>query len=729
MAWRKRERLRDAANVWKFLKPEHQVKSPKKTKDLAPAPVAPRRPHSFIAHGITVVDDYAWLKDADWQEVLRDPAVLSADIRTYLEAENDYTESLLGHTAGLQKTLVAEMRGRIKEDDSSVPSPDGPYAYLRKFREGGQHELFGRMPRDGGEIKIVLDGDELAADHDYFKFGGARHSPDHRLEAWSADIKGSEYFSIRVRNWADGSDLADLVEETDGGVVWSADSKTFFYVKLDDNHRPLQVWRHRLGSTQAEDVLVYEEQDSGWFTHIHESTSGRFCVIAGGDHDTSEQRLIDLADADALPRLVARREVDVQYSIADRGDELFILTNAGGAIDFKIVTAPLTSPERANWRDLIPHRQGVYIMDIDLFAGHLVRLERANALPAIVIRDLATAEEHAIAFDEAAYSLDTIGGYEFDTTNLRFSYSSMTTPSEVYDYDMASRTRHLRKRQEIPSGHEPADYVTTRIMATSHDGAEVPVSILHRRDLKRDGKAPLLLYGYGSYGMAMPASFSANRLSLVDRGFVYAIAHIRGGTDKGWGWYLDGKREKKTNSFDDFAASGRALISAKYTSAKRIVGHGASAGGMLMGAVANRAGELFAGIVAEVPFVDVLNTMLDLDLPLTPPEWPEWGNPTESEADFRTILSYSPYDNIEARDYPAILAMGGLTDPRVTYWEPAKWVARLRATMTGGGPVLLRTNMGAGHGGAPGRLTRLDEVAIVYAFALWAVGLADQGEA
>jgi oligopeptidase B len=678
---------------------------------------------------MTVVDDYAWLKDADWQEVLRDPQVLNADIRKHLEAENDYTESLLGHTAGLQKTLVAEMRGRIKEDDSSVPSPDGPYAYLRKFREGGQHEMFGRSARDGGEIEIVLDGDELAADHDYFKFGGARHSPDHRLEAWSADIKGSEYFSIRVRNWTDGTDLIDLVEETDGSVVWSADSSAFFYVKLDDNHRPMQVWRHRLGSAQAEDVLVHEEQDAGWFTHIHESTSGRFCVIAGGDHETSEQRLIDLADAEASPRLVAGRETGVQYSIADRGDELFILTNAGGAIDFKIVTVPLASPEPAHWRDLIPHRPGVYLMDIELYAGHLVRLERANALPAIIIRDLATAEEHAIAFDEAAYSLDTMGGYEFDTTHLRFSYSSMTTPSEIYDYDMASRTRQLRKRQEIPSGHNPADYVTTRIMAAAHDGAEVPVSILHRRDLKRDGKAPLLLYGYGSYGVAMPASFSANRLSLVDRGFVYAIAHIRGGTDKGWGWYLDGKREKKTNSFDDFASAGRALIAAKYTGAKRIVGHGGSAGGMLMGAVANRAGELFAGIVAEVPFVDVLNTMLDDTLPLTPPEWPEWGNPIESAADFRTILSYSPYDNVAARDYPAILAMGGLTDPRVTYWEPAKWIARLRATMTGGGPVLLRTNMGAGHGGASGRFNRLDEVAIAYAFALWAVGLADRDAA
>jgi oligopeptidase B len=704
------------------------VTQAKKAKNYLPAPVAPRRPHSFTTHGITVVDDYAWLKDPDWQEVLREPDVLDADIRGYLEAENDYTESLLGHTADLQKTLVAEMRGRIKEDDSSVPAADGPYAYMRKFREGGEHEMFGRMPRDGGDVEIVLDGDQLAAAHEYFKFGGSRHSPDHRLVAWSADIKGSEYFSIRVRDWADRADLDDLVEETDGGVVWSADAKAFFYVKRDENHRPLQVWRHRLGTPQADDALVYEEEDTGWFIHIHESSSGRFCVIAGGDHETSEQRLIDLESPDAPPRLVAVREEGVQYSLADCGEELFILTNADKAIDFKVVTAPLDAPERANWRDLIPHREGIYILDVELYAGHMVRLERANALPSIVIRDLASGDEHAIAFDEAAYSLDTMGSYEFDTTNLRFSYSSMTTPSEVYDYDMVSRTRTLRKRQEIPSGHDPADYVTTRIMAPSHDGALVPVSILHAKDLVRDGNAPLLLYGYGSYGMAMPASFSANRLSLVDRGFVYAIAHIRGGADKGWGWYLDGKRDKKTNSFDDFAAAGRALIEAKYTSAKRIVGHGGSAGGMLMGAAANRAGELFAGIVAEVPFVDVLNTMLDDTLPLTPPEWPEWGNPIESEADFKTILSYSPYDNVAARDYPAILAMAGLTDPRVTYWEPAKWIARLRATMISGGPVLLRTNMGAGHGGASGRFHRLDEVAIAYAFALWAVGSAEQAE-
>jgi len=685
-------------------------------------PVAPRRPAPFTRHGITVADDYAWLKDPDWQKVLRDPALLQPDIRAYLEAENRYAGEILRPTEALQRQLVAEMRGRIKEDDAGVPLPDGPFAYTWKYRQGGQHELVGRLPRDGGDFQAILDGDALAKTSDYFKFGGRRHSPDHRLEAWSADLRGSEYFTIRVRRWDTGEDLADTITQAGGSVVWGLDSTFFFYVERDQNHRPLKVFRHRLGTLQTDDVLVYEEPDQGWFTSISESASGRFLVISGGDHDTTEEHLLDLSDPDATPRLIAPRETGVRYGVADRGDELFILTNAGDAIDFRIATAPLATPDRAHWRELIPHRPGVYIISTALFAGHLVRLERENALPSIVIRDLASGAEHSIAFDEAAYSLDMQDGYEFETATLRFSYSSMTTPVEIYDYDMATRQRSLRKRQEIPSGHDPSRYVTTRLFATAQDGAEVPVSLLHRRDVLPDGSAPLLLYGYGSYGMAMPASFSSNRLSLVDRGFVYAIAHIRGGADKGWGWYLAGKREKKTNSFDDFIAAGRALVERGYSSAGRIVAHGGSAGGMLMGAVANRAPALFAGIVAEVPFVDVLNTMLDDTLPLTPPEWPEWGNPiTDAEA-FRTILGYSPYDNIAAQRYPAILAMAGLTDPRVTYWEPAKWVARLRATMTGGGPVLLHTNMGAGHGGASGRFSRLDEVAIAYAFALLTVG-------
>jgi oligopeptidase B len=693
--------------------PERPVEKP---------PVAPRRPFRRTLHGVALSDDYAWLKDDNWQQVLRNPALLDADIRSYLEAENRHTEAVLAPTQALQKTLVAEMRGRIKEDDSGVPEPDGPFAYLWKYREGGQHELIGRTPRDGGEAQIILDGDTLAKSSDYFDFGDTQHSPDHLLEAWSADLRGSEYFTIRVRRWQSGEDLTDIVEQTSGSVVWGRDSTFFFYVRLDENHRPLQVYRHRLGTAQSDDILVYEEKDSGWFTRIEESSSGRFCVVATGNQETSERWLIDLSHANAAPRLVAERENGVRYTVFDRDEKLFILTNEGGAIDFRVATAPLATPERSHWRELIPHRPGIYIIRMALHAGHLVRQERANALPSIVIRDLSDGAEHVIGFSEAAYALDIIDGYEFDTTTLRFAYSSMTTPAEIYDYDMASRQRVLRKRQKIPSGHDPAAYVTTRIMAASHDGAEVPVSILHRRDFKRDGRAPLLLYGYGSYGMAMPASFSANRLSLVDRGFVYAIAHVRGGSDRGWGWYLDGKRNKKTNTFDDFAAVARALIDGKYTSARRIVGHGGSAGGMLMGAVANRACGLFAGIVSEVPFVDVLNTMLDDTLPLTPPEWPEWGNPIIDETAFRYILSYSPYDNVAARDYPAILAMAGLTDPRVTYWEPAKWVARLRATMTGGGPVLLRTNMGAGHGGAAGRFDRLDEVAIAYAFALQVTG-------
>ncbi|MCJ2012073.1 S9 family peptidase [Methylobacterium sp. J-076] len=694
------------------------------------APVAEVRPTQVTVHGRTVPDDYAWLKAANWQAVLKDPAALPEDIAAYLRAENAYTDAALAGTADLRRRLVGEMRGRIREDDSGVPEPDGAFAYYTRHRDGGQHPLVCRRPTGPeaplgreGEETILIDGDREGEGLPFFEIASASHSDDHRLLAWGADTKGSELHAIRVRDLATGEDSQDLIEATSGEAVWTADGGGFWYVALDANHRPARVMFHRLGQPQSADATVYAEPDAGYFVHIGETQSGRFLAITASDHETAEIRLIDRAAPEAGALLVQPREPLLIYSVDDHGDTLFIRTNADGAEDFKIVTAPLSDPGRGRWRDLVPHRPGVMIRHLHVLAGHMVRLEIENAKPRIVVRALADGDEHVVAFGEEAYSLGLQPGSEFDTARIRFVYSSMTTPAETFDYDCLSRARVLRKRQEVPSGHEPAAYVTRRLFATAPDGEQVPISLLHRKDQPVDGSAPLLLYGYGSYGTLMPAAFRTNLLSLVDRGFVYAIAHIRGGTEKGWRWYLDGKREKKPNTFTDFVACARALVSAGYTAEKRIVAHGGSAGGMLMGAVANIAPELFAGIVADVPFVDVLNTMLDADLPLTPPEWPEWGNPAESEAAFETILSYSPYDNVRAQEYPAILALGGLTDPRVTYWEPAKWVARLRATMTGGGPVLLKINMEAGHGGAAGRFDRLEEVALIYAFALAAAGV------
>ena len=707
--------------------PAHQAGTP-----VAP-PIAEARPRRFSVHGQEITDPYAWLKAENWQTVLKDPAALPEDIAAYLKAENAFAESTLAGTADLRKQLVAEMRGRIQEDESGVPDPDGPFAYYTRHREGGQHPLICRRPATAPDVPesgpdpdetILIDGDQEGAGQPFFEIAAAVHSDDHARLAWSADTKGSELYTIRVRDIATGLDLDDRVEATSGEAVWAADGNSFWYVALDANHRPAKVLRHRLGTAQSADETVYTEPDAGYFVHIGKTQSGAFLDVTASDHETSEVRLLDRQAAEAPLRLVHPREPLLIYGVEHRGDRLFIRTNADGAEDFKIVTAPVDDPGRANWTDLVPHRPGVMIRHLHLLAGHLIRLEIENARPRIVVRDLADDAEHTVAFDEEAYSLGLRAGLAFDTETIRFVYSSMTTPSETWDYACRSRARTLRKRQAVPSGHDPAAYVTRRLFATAPDGEQVPISLLHRRDLALDGSAPLLLYGYGSYGTLMPAAFRTNLLSLVDRGFVYAIAHIRGGTEKGWRWYLDGKREKKPNTFTDFIACARALIAARYTAEKRIVAHGGSAGGMLMGAVANMAPELFAGIVADVPFVDVLNTMLDAELPLTPPEWPEWGNPAESVAAFETILSYSPYDNVAAKDYPAILALGGLTDPRVTYWEPAKWVARLRATMTGGGPVLLRINMEAGHGGAAGRFDRLEEVALIYAFALMAVGRA-----
>ncbi len=681
-------------------------------------PVVAQRPVSSTLHGIARQDEYAWLKDPDWQRVMRDPEVLDPEIRAYLEAENEYKDAFLAPHDDLRAALYDEMRGRIKEDDSTVPAPDGDWLYYIRYVEGGEHPVHCRARRDNEAAEqVLLDGNREAEGESYFRIAACRHSPDHRRLAYATDLNGSERYRIFVRDIVSGEIVDGPVEDARGDVVWANDGETVFYTVIDDNHRPWQVRRHRIGNS-GEDAVVYEESDPGFFVGIGKSESGRFVTVSAHDHTTSEVRLIEADAPEGEPRLVAPRDPGVEYDVAHRGDRLFIRTNADGAVDFKIATAPVEEPGRRSWSDWLAHEEGVHVRAQRLFAGHHVRLERVDGLPRIVVTDLASGKAHEIAFDEEAYDLSLLPGYEFDTATLRFVYSSMTTPNRTFDYDMATRERTLRKTQEVPSGHEPGDYVTRRLTATAQDGAQIPVSVLHRRATPLDGTAPLLLYGYGAYGMSMPASFSTNRLSLVDRGFVYAIAHIRGGADRGYGWYLDGKRDRKPNTFSDFIAAGERLIAEGYTAKGRIVSHGGSAGGMLMGAVANLRPDLFAAILAEVPFVDVLNTMCDADLPLTPPEWPEWGNPIEDEAAYRLIASYSPYDNVAARDYPAIFATGGLTDPRVTYWEPAKWVARLRRLNTGDAPVLLHTNMEAGHGGASGRFDRLIEVAMVYAFAI-----------
>jgi oligopeptidase B len=693
-----------------------------------PPPVEKRRAETSL-HGVIFSDDYKWLKAENWQEVLRDPAALPGDIRAVLEAENDYARVKLAPAKTLRAALFKEMRGRIKEDDSEVPRPDGPWLYYDRHKEGGQHPDFCREKRSGGAPEILLDGDREARGKSFFDIAAACHSPDHAKLGWSADETGSELYAIRIRDIGTGqagtkgeaADRSEVITDTDGSLVWMADSNGFYYVRTDENHRPAEVFRHTLGSDPAADVRVFEERDPGLFIHIRRSTSGRFAFISVDDHDSSQIYLLDLADAHATPRLVEPRAPGQHYDVEDHGDRLFIRTNAGGAEDFKIVSTPLANLEKSFWTDEVPHHRGRLIIKMTVFPDYLVRIERDAGLPRIVIRHFASGEEHSIAFAEEAYSLGLDDRLEYETDSLRFIYSSMTTPWETYDYNLTNRERVLRKRQIIPSGHDPSRYVTRRLFATASDGEQIPISLLYRAGLVLDQSAPLLLYGYGAYGTHVPASFSTTRLSLIDRGFVYAIAHVRGGTDKGWHWYTDGKLSKKQNTFTDFISAARYLVASGYTRAGRIVAEGGSAGGMLMGAAVNLAPELFGGIIADVPFVDVLNTMLDANLPLTPPEWLEWGNPIADKTVFTVMRSYSPYDNVEAKPYPPILALGGLTDPRVTYWEPLKWVTKLRAMTTSKCPILLKTNMGAGHGGAPGRLDHLKDVALQYAFALTCV--------
>ena len=689
--------------------------------------VAPKKPVSDTRHGITRTDDYAWMRAENWQAMFKDPTLLDAELRRHLEAENAYMEAAMADTKELQKQLFAEMKGRIKEDDSSIPMKDGPFAYGTAFVTGGEQPRYFRIPRDAdhkdeSQRHLLLDGDKEATGKDYFRLAGIDHTPDHAFGLWGYDDKGSEYFTLRIRDLSTGEDLADVIENTGGGGAWAPDGKSFFYTLQDENHRPSKAFHHIVGQPQSSDRLVYEEKDPGYFMGVGGSLLDDFIYLDIHDHETSEYRILSTKDLTAEPMLVAERVEGIEYSLTEGGDVFYILTNDGDAKDFKIVEAPVTAPGKDNWKEVVAHVPGRLILNHMAFARHLVWLQRRNGLPEIMIRDRATGEEHSIAFAEEAYALGLQGAAEYDTGVIRFSYSSMTTPTQLFNYNMATRERVLLKTQEVPSGHNPDDYVTRRVIAPSHDGVDVPVTLLYRKDTPLDGSAPCLLYGYGAYGISIAAGFNTNCLSLADRGFVYAIAHIRGGKDKGFAWYEDGKMEKKENTFKDFIAAADHLVKEHFTSYDRIIAEGGSAGGMLMGAIANMAPQKFAGIIAAVPFVDVLNTMLDDTLPLTPPEWGEWGNPIETLEEYNWIAAYSPYDNVGQKPYPPILALSGLTDPRVTYWEPTKWIARLREKAPDAGPYLLKTNMAAGHGGKSGRFQRLEEIAFEYAFAVKVAG-------
>ncbi|MFJ6024191.1 S9 family peptidase [Brevundimonas sp. NPDC092305] len=697
-------------------------------------PVAKKIPVTIEQLGRTRTDDYQWMKDDNWQAVLRDPTLIKADVKEHLTAENAYREAMMASTLPMQAQMFDEMKGRIKEADSSVPAPDGEWEYYVEYKTGDQHPRYMRVERQGTWMvdgqpltknfivaptpQLLLDANELAKGKAYSEVSATEHSPDHALFAYAEDAQGSEVHNIFVKDLATGEVLPDPIGSATGNFTFSPDSQWIFWTNRDDNGRPDKIFRRP--ARGGETTLVYDETDDGMFIGVGRTADDRFVVISINNQETSETRYVPGDTPTLEPKVLEPREVARKYDADHWGDRWVIHTNADDSVDFKVCEAPTATPGKANWKDLIPHTPGRYIEGVSLVKDFIGRQERAEANTRIVIRDRA-GQEHEIAVDEPAYSLSLGGASEFDTTVMRYGYNSPSTPTSTYDYDLKTRERTLRKVQEVPSGHDPADYVVERLNAPVADGQLVPVTVLRRKSTPVDGTAPLLLYGYGSYGIPMGASFSTNRLSLVDRGFIYAIAHIRGGSDKGWNWFLSARRMTKKNTFTDFIAAAEHLISRNFTKAGNIVAHGGSAGGMLMGAINNMRPDLWAGVIGDVPFVDVINTMSDTSLPLTPPEWPEWGNPIEDAAAYDYMMSYSPYDQVSAQDYPAVLATGGLSDPRVTYWEPEKWVAKLRPATTSGKPILLKINMEAGHGGASGRFDYLKELAVNYAFAVWAV--------
>ena len=695
-----------------------------KIRPAQPIPFAQKTPFTQSRFGVKWTDDYAWMRDDNWQAVMRDPSVLNKDIRTHLETENAYTENALSPLTALKDKIFEEMKGRLEPTAREVPMPDGPYAYFHFYRTGDQHGVYARhdTASPAPEDEVILDCDAEAEGTKFFDLGDVSHSPNHKWLAYSYDDKGSENYQVFLRNLETGEVSPTEIDRSAGALVWAADNRTLFWVERDENQRPYAVRFRDVFDAKDKVHTAYEEKDPGFFVSVGSSDDEKHIEISAHNHTTSEIHRIPSAAPQTAPVCFSKRQSGIEYSLHDTGGTTYILTNTGGAVDFQIMTGSSgNTPE--DWTPFIPHQAGRLILGMESFANWLVRLEREDALPRLVIRNMESGEEHAIEMPEAAYGLGIKSGYEYDTDTLFFSYASPSRPGTVYRYNMKTRDRVTVREQQVPSGHSPEDYRVERISITARDGETIPVTILARHDVKIDGSNPLLLYGYGSYGITIPASFRTSILSLVDRGMVYAIAHIRGGMSKGYQWYLDGKLEKKTNTFNDYVDTGRALADLGWTSQGRIVAHGGSAGGLLVGAAINQAPELFAGVMAAVPFVDVLNTMSDTELPLTPPEWPEWGNPITDEEAFKRLWSYSPYDNVEARSYPPALITGGLTDPRVTYWEPAKWAAKLRERQLGDAPILLKINMVAGHQGESGRYDSLKETALEYAFALDCVGL------
>ncbi|MEH6714431.1 S9 family peptidase [Parasphingorhabdus flavimaris] len=687
------------------------------TKKLNRPPFAEQRPHSYKRHGYVVNDPWHWLKDA------RYPVVEDEDVLAYLKAENQWFEQNMADRKPLTQSLFQEMKARIKEDDSSVPQKDGDWLYWAKFEEGMQYRQHWRKAVSGGEDQLMLDENVLAEGKEYFRLGAASVSPDGRLLAYAYDDNGSERFEARIKDLSSGELLPDIIPGTLSSLVWSADSKMLLYGLANEQWRTDNARIHVLGTDIIDDVELYHEDDEGFRVGIGLTHSEKYIAISTGDHETSEVRLVPTDNPLAKPILVSARKVGREYEVEEHDDMLYILTN-DEHVNFRLATAPIADPD--NWKTLIAGSDEFYLTDVCTFKDFYVTEGRENGLDQIEIRSYGDpGKVGRIAFPEASYSAGLDDNPEYDVDKLRLSYDSMVTPSTVFDYHLDNQSLETLKVQEIPSGYDASQYVTERLMIEVRDGTVVPVSLVYREDSKIDGSAPLHLYSYGAYGYAVPPSFSTTRLSLVDRGFVYAIAHIRGGDDLGRNWYLDGKLTKRTNTFNDFVDVARGLIAKGYTSEGRITASGGSAGGELMGAIVNSDPELWGAIVAHVPFVDVLNTMQDESLPLTPGEWPEWGNPITDKTAFEYIRSYSPYDQVSAQAYPPMLITGGLNDPRVTYWEPAKWTARLRATKTDDNILLLKTNMGAGHGGKSGRWNALEETAEEFAFILWQMGMAE----